>query len=79
MLALTRLTALYEDANQYAFAAQALIDLGTRFPNQALDAWYRLGELYERRLKDPARARDAYSRVPPASPRYRDAQRKLKR
>jgi TolA-binding protein len=79
MLALTRLVNLYEDANQHAFAAQALIDLGTRFPNQALDAWYRLGELYERRLKDPARAREAYEKVPAASPRYRDAQRKLKR
>jgi TolA-binding protein len=79
MLALNRLAELYEDAGQHAFAAKALTDLATRFPNRALDAWYRLGELYERRLKDPARAREAYEKVPPASPRYRDAQRKLKR
>jgi serine/threonine protein kinase/TolA-binding protein len=79
MLALNRLVELYEDANQWAFAAQALIDLGTRFPDRALDAWYRLGEIYERRLNEPERARDAYARVPPNSPRYRDAQRKLKR
>jgi TolA-binding protein len=79
MVALNRLVELYEDANQYAFAAQALSDLATRFPDGAPDAWYRLGELYERRLKDPARAREAYERVPSSSPRYRDAQRKLKR
>jgi serine/threonine protein kinase/tetratricopeptide (TPR) repeat protein len=79
MLALNRLAELYEDAGQHPFAAQALIDLATRFPDRAQDAWYRLGELYERRLRDPVRAREAYEKVPPGSPRYRDAQRKLKR
>jgi hypothetical protein len=44
-----------------------------------VDAWFRLGELYERRLKDPARALAAYSKVPVGSGKYRDAQRKLKR
>jgi hypothetical protein len=79
MNALNRLFELYTDLDQHAFAAQALTDLGTRFPkNPFEDAWFRLGELYERRLKDPVRARDAFAKVPPASPKYRDAQRKLK-
>jgi hypothetical protein len=79
MLALDRLAELYEDAGQYPFAAQALTDLATRFSDREPEAWYRLGELFERRLKDPARAREAYEKVAPGSPRYRDAQRKLKR
>ena len=39
----------------------------------------RVGELYERRLKDPVKAREAYEKVPATSARYRDAQRKLSR
>jgi serine/threonine protein kinase/outer membrane protein assembly factor BamD (BamD/ComL family) len=77
MNALNRLAEMYLDLDQHALAAQALNDLGTRFPANPYDAWFRLGELYERRLKDPVRARDAYARVPPKSPKYRDAQRKL--
>jgi hypothetical protein len=41
--------------------------------------WFRLGELYERRLRNPDKARQAYERVPADSPRYRDAQQRLKR
>jgi hypothetical protein len=41
--------------------------------------FFRLGEIYERRLKDPVRAKDAYAKVPPNSPRYNEAQRRLKR
>jgi TolA-binding protein len=78
MIALNRLSEMYVDLNQYERAAEALAALATRFPNAAGDPWFRLGELYERRLKDPARARDAYARVPSTSPKYRDAQRKLK-
>ena len=60
MNALNRLSEMYLDLNQPAFAAQALIDLGTRFPNNPFDSWFLLGELYERRMKDPARAKEAY-------------------
>ena len=77
MIAFNRLAQLYEDLNQYERAAQAISDLGANFPNNPYDSWYRLGELYERRLKDPARAREAYAKVPASSSRYRDAQRKL--
>jgi len=34
-------------------------------------------ELYEKQLKDAAKARDAYGKVPAASPRYEAAQKKL--
>jgi hypothetical protein len=79
MVALNRLADRYMEINQYQRAAQALTDLGTRFPKNGVDSWFRLGELYERRLKDPAQARAAYEKVPVGSPKYRDAQRKLKR
>jgi len=42
-----------------------------------VDVWWRLGEIYERRLNDPAKAREAYAKVPQGSPRYGDAQKKL--
>jgi predicted Zn-dependent protease len=79
MIALNRLAERYLEIDQYQRAAQALTDLGTRFPQNGVDAWFRLGELYERRLKDPAKALAAYGKVPVGSGKYRDAQRKLKR
>jgi TolA-binding protein len=77
MIAFNRLAELYEDLDQFERAAQALNDLAVNFPNNPYDSWYQLGEIYERRLKDPARAREAYAKVPASSSRYRDAQRKL--
>jgi len=77
MGAFLRLAEAYDDLGQYARAAQAYTDLATNFPNNPNDAWYHAGEIYERRFKDMTRARDAYSKVPPGSSRYRDAQRKL--
>jgi serine/threonine protein kinase/TolA-binding protein len=77
MPALNRLADLYIDLEQYARGAQAYVDLATNFPNNPFDAWFRAGEIYERRMKDRDRARAAYANVPPTSSRYRDAQRKL--
>jgi TolA-binding protein len=79
MLALFRLANGYADEDQYEMAARAWTDLATRYPDNPHDAWYLLGELYERRLKDPAKAQAAYAQVPQSSRRYQDAQRKLKR
>ena len=79
MLALFRLGNGYADEDQYEMAARAWTDLATRYPDNPHDAWYLLGELYERRLKDPAKAQAAYAQVPQSSRRYQDAQRKLKR
>jgi TolA-binding protein len=76
MSALNRLAALYVEEEEYLRAAHALTDLANRFPNNPHDAWFRLGELYERRLNDRERARAAYAQVPQSSSRYRDAQRR---
>jgi TolA-binding protein len=78
MIALNRLAELYEDLGDFPRAAQAYTDLATGFPANPNDAWFRAGEIYERRLKDLDRARAAYANVPAGTARYKDAQRKLK-
>ena len=78
MLALNRLAELYTEIDRYDLAAEAYTTLATRFPDNTLDAWFKAGEIYERRLKELERAREAYAQVPATSQRYRDAQRKLK-
>jgi serine/threonine protein kinase len=77
-IALNRLAELYLDIEDYPRAAQAYTDLATSFPDNPNDAWFRAGEIYERRLKDVDKARAAYARVPEGTARYRDAQRRLK-
>ena len=79
MLALFRLGSGYADADQWELAARAWTDLATRYPDNPHDAWWLLGELYERRLRDDGRAKAAYAQVPAISKRYQDAQRKLTR
>ena len=79
MLALFRLGSGYADADQWELAARAWTDLATRYPANPNDAWWLLGELYERRLRDDQRAKAAYAQVPATSKRYQDAQRKLTR
>jgi hypothetical protein len=64
----------YEKMKRYDLAVQACVELATRFPNTRLDAWFRAGEITERRLKNKDGARAAYLRVPPASARYQEAQ-----
>ncbi len=76
--ALVKLGRYYDDLKRYDLQAAALMELGTRFPATRHDAFWEAGELYEKRLKDPAKARDAYSKVPTSSRRYEDAQRKLR-
>lgn len=78
MIALNRLAELYQDLGDFPRAAQAYTDLATGFPANPNDAWFRAGEIYERRLKDLDRARAAYANVPEGTARYKDAQRKLK-
>lgn len=79
MLALYRLGAGYADNDQWEMAARAWTDLANRYPDNPNDAWWLLGELYERRLRDNERAQAAYAQVPQSSKRYQDAQRKLRR
>lgn len=66
----------YEDLKRYELAAQTWESLAARFPNNGRDAGWRAGELYEKKLKDTARARAAYSLVPSTSEHYRDAQKR---
>ena len=73
-----RLANMLTQMNRHAEAALALEDLATHGGNPA-EIWFRLGELYERRLNEPAKAREAYAKVPPASPRYGEAQKRLNR
>jgi serine/threonine protein kinase/TolA-binding protein len=79
MPARNRLAMMLSQMNRHADAAQVLEDLGARYPGNPMDVWFRLGELYERRLNDPVKAKEAFAKVPPGSPRYADAQRRLKR
>ncbi len=76
--ALWRLGHEYRDRRLHAQAAATFVDLGTRFPTTRYDAWFAAGEIYERQLRDEPRAKDAYSRVPQSSPKYDQAQRKIR-
>jgi serine/threonine protein kinase len=64
----------YDRLKQYTLAVQAYVELATRFPGTRLDAWFRAGEISERRLKNKEEARAAYLKVPSTSARYREAQ-----
>ena len=75
--AFIKLAQYYDDLKRYDLQAQALTGLGSYFPKTRHDAWWEAGEIFERRLRDNAKAKDAYSRVPTTSRRYRDAQKKL--
>jgi serine/threonine protein kinase/outer membrane protein assembly factor BamD (BamD/ComL family) len=75
--AFIRLARYYDDMKRYDLQAQALVALGSSFPRTRHDAWWEAGEVFERRLRDAAKAKDAYSRVPTTSRRYRDAQKKV--
>jgi serine/threonine protein kinase/TolA-binding protein len=81
MAARMRLATMLEDMDRHKEAAEMFEELGARAGagSNPGDVFFRLGELYERRLKDPARAKDAYAKVPPNSSRYNEAQRRLKR
>jgi outer membrane protein assembly factor BamD (BamD/ComL family)/predicted Ser/Thr protein kinase len=75
--AFVRLAKFYDDIKRYDLAAQAFVSLGSYFPQNRHDAWWEAGELYEKRVRDAAKAKEAYARVPQTSRRYRDAQKKL--
>jgi TolA-binding protein len=79
MLALNQLAATYEDMNQYQAAAEVWEHMGAQYPGNPAEVWFRLGELYDRRLRNPDKARAAFEKVPADSPRYKDAQQRLKR
>ena len=75
---LNQLATVYHEEDRWAALEAEALEKLSRFPNNPVEVWFRLGEVYERRLKDPAKARAAYAQVPSSSPRYQDAQRKVK-
>jgi serine/threonine protein kinase/tetratricopeptide (TPR) repeat protein len=79
MVALNQLASGYEDLDQFQAAADTLEQMAAQFPGNQMEVWFRLGELYDRRLRNQEKARQAYERVPPDSPRYKEAQQRLKR
>ena len=76
-IALQKMGDMYDDLKRYDLAVKAFEDLVAKYPTAASEAWWRIGELYDRRLKDPAKAKAAYAQVPATSSHYRDAQRRL--
>lgn len=68
---------MYEDLKRWDLAAKAYEELGLHFPKTRFDAWFQAAEIYDRRLKDAAKAKSAYAMVPTTSPRYKDAQKKI--
>jgi TolA-binding protein len=79
MPALNRLATMLSNMNRHAEAAEALEQLGERFEGNPMNVWFRLGEIYERRLNNPAKAKEAYAKVPQNSPSYNEAQKRLNR
>lgn len=69
----------YDDMKLYQLAADAYSQLGMQFPNTRFDAWFRAGELFERRLNNRESARAAYLKVPSTSSKYKDAQSRSQR
>jgi serine/threonine protein kinase/TolA-binding protein len=80
LVARNRLAMTLSQANRHKEAADVLEELAAKGGESIpTDLWWRVGEIYERRLNDPVKAKEAYAKVPPGSPRYSDAQRKLTR
>jgi TolA-binding protein len=76
--ALWKLGQLYAGAKLYRLAADAFAALAERYPGTEFDAWYAAADVYDKRLRDVASARAAYMRVPPSSPHFREAQKRLR-
>jgi TolA-binding protein len=79
VVAYSQLALMYTQMDRHAEAVRVLEALVANFPDNNGDVWFRIGEIYERRLRDSAKAREAYARVPPGSTNYAEAQRRLGR
>lgn len=75
-VAFWKLGEAYDTLKRYDLAAAAFANLGTNFPNTSYDAWFRAGELYEKRINDRAAAHRAYTQVPQRSENYKEAQKR---
>ena len=67
----------YENQKLWDRAVDAYWQLASRFPDTELDAWWKAGQILDRRLDANERAIEAYRRIMPTSPRYNDAQKRI--
>jgi TolA-binding protein len=77
--ALNKLARIYTDAKRFQIAAETFRTLATRDSDDRYDAWFAAGEIYDKRLKDDARARAAYASVRPSSAHYAEARKRITR
>jgi TolA-binding protein len=77
--AMNKLAGIYADTKRFDIAAAMFEKLAAKDANDRYDAWFAAGEIYDKRLKNDTRAKAAYSRVRPSSPRYAEAQKRITR
>ena len=75
--ALNKLARIYTDTKRFEIAATTFQELAARDADDRFDAWFSAAEIYEKRLKNSARARTAYARVLPSSPHYTEARKRI--
>ena len=75
--AMNKLARIYTDTKRFDIAAATFQKLAVRDADDRFDAWFAAGEIYEKRLKDTARAKAAYLRVLPSSPHYAEARKRV--
>ena len=77
--ALWRLGEAYADLKKFDLAAESFSELGRRFPRTKRDAWWRAGQILDRRLDRKEEAVEAYLQVSESSTHYADAQKRIGR
>jgi TolA-binding protein/tRNA A-37 threonylcarbamoyl transferase component Bud32 len=78
-MALWKLGEIYQGIKRFDLAADAFTELAEGYPATQYDAWFAAAELADKRLKNPARARAGYARVPATSPHFQDARKRLQK
>jgi TolA-binding protein len=76
---MNRLAIMLVDMDKFTEAVDTLEALAARYPGNPMNVWFRLGELYERRLNNPAKAKESYGKVPKESPQFTEAQKRFNR
>ncbi len=76
--ALRKLGNIYEDIKRFELAAGAFTAMASQYPNSAGEGWFRAGEVYRRRLRNPEMARAAFQKVPVSSSHFEEAQKRLR-
>ncbi len=77
--ALWELGTLCEEEKAFELAAAAFSQLGERFPRTGYDAWWKAGQILDRKLDRKDEAVLAYQKVPDSSRHFDDAKRRINR